>query len=69
MLEIVGFWTPEYLDRKLALYRRAGLPNLILCIDEERQCADGDLPVGARVLRFRRRVAVEDVLRILRDAQ
>ena len=69
MLEIVGFWTPEYLGRKLALYRRAGLPNLILCIDEERQCADGDLPLGARVLRFRRRVAVDDVLRILCDAQ
>jgi len=66
ILEIVGFWTPEYLDRKLTLYRRAGLRNLILCIDDERQCADGDLPVGARVLRFRRHVAVEDVLRILR---
>jgi predicted nuclease of restriction endonuclease-like RecB superfamily len=68
LLEIVGFWTPEYLDRKLRLYRRAGLRNLILCIDDERQCAGGDLPVGARVLRFRRHVAVEDVLRILRDA-
>jgi hypothetical protein len=51
------------------LYRRVGLPNLILCIDDQRQCADGDLPAGARVLRFRRHVAVEDVLRILRDAQ
>ena len=68
ILEIVGFWTPKYLDRKLTLYRSAGLRNLILCIDDERQCADGDLPVGARVLRFRRHVAVEDVLRILRDA-
>jgi predicted nuclease of restriction endonuclease-like RecB superfamily len=65
LLEIVGFWTPEYLARKLALYREAGLPNLILCIDEERKCTDGDLPVGARVLRFRRRVAVEEVLRLL----
>ena len=65
LLEIVGFWTPEYLDRKLMLYRRAGLGNLILCIDDQRQCADGDLPVGARVLRFRRHVAVEDVLRVL----
>ncbi len=68
LLEIVGFWTPEYLDRKLMLYRRAGLRNLILCIDDARQCADGDLPVGAQVLRFRRHVAVEDVLRLLRDA-
>jgi predicted nuclease of restriction endonuclease-like RecB superfamily len=65
ILEIVGFWTPEYLARKLALYRRAGLRNLILCIDDERQCADGDLPLGARVLRFRRHVAVDQVLRLL----
>ena len=65
LLEIVGFWTPEYLARKLALYREAGLPNLILCIDEERQCTDGDLPAGARVLRFRRHVAVEEVLRLI----
>ena len=65
LLEIVGFWTPEYLARKLALYRRAGLRNLILCIDDERQCADGELPLGARVLRFRRHVAVDQVLRLL----
>jgi len=65
LLEIVGFWTPEYLARKLALYRAAGLPNLILCIDEERQCTDGDLPSGARVLRFRRRVDAEQVLRLI----
>ena len=65
LLEIVGFWTPEYLARKLALYRKAGLPNLILCIDDERQCTDGELPLGARVLRFRRHVAVDQVLRLL----
>jgi len=38
LLEIVGFWTPDYVARKLALYRSAGLPNLILCIDEGRNC-------------------------------
>lgn len=64
-LEIVGFWTPEYLARKLALYRAAGLPNLILCIDEKRQCTAGDLPSGARVLRFRRHVDAEQVLRLI----
>jgi len=29
LLEIVGFWTPDDVARKLALYRSAGLPNLI----------------------------------------
>jgi predicted nuclease of restriction endonuclease-like RecB superfamily len=65
LLEIVGFWTPEYVARKLALYRRAGLANLILCIDEERRCAEADLPPAASVLRFRRRVDVDAVLRLI----
>ena len=65
LLEIVGFWTPEYLTRKLALYRAARVPNLILCIDEERACADGDLPAGARVVRFRRRVDAAAVRRLV----
>jgi predicted nuclease of restriction endonuclease-like RecB superfamily len=62
LLEIVGFWTPEYLARKLSLYRRAGLANLILCIDEDRRCTEDDLPPGASVFRFRRRVDVDAVL-------
>jgi predicted nuclease of restriction endonuclease-like RecB superfamily len=65
LLEIVGFWTPDYVARKLALYRRACLANLILCIDDERNCAEEELPAGARVLRFRRRVDAAAVLRLL----
>ncbi|MFH0903310.1 MAG: DUF790 family protein [Pseudomonadota bacterium] len=65
LLEIVGFWTPDYLARKLAQYRAAGLPNLILCIDEERRCAEGDLPAGALVVRYRRRVNAEEVVRLV----
>ncbi|MSP63936.1 MAG: DUF790 family protein [Myxococcales bacterium] len=68
LLEIVGFWTPDYLTRKLARYRAARLTNLILCIDEERACADADLPPDARVIRFRRRVDPEPVLAILESA-
>jgi len=62
LLEIVGFWTTDYLRRKLAQYREAGLSNLILCVDEERDCADGDLPSGATMIRFRRRVDARAVL-------
>jgi len=61
----VGFWTPDYVARKLALYRSAGLSNLILCIDEQRNCAEADLPPGARVLRYRRRVDAAAVLRAI----
>jgi predicted nuclease of restriction endonuclease-like RecB superfamily len=65
LVEIVGFWTPDYVARKLALYRSASLPNLILCIDEERNCAMEDLPAGALVVRFRRRIDASAVLRLV----
>lgn len=64
-LEIVGFWTPDYLTRKLARYRSARLSNLILCIDESRNCAEAELPPGARVVRFRRWVDAAAVFRML----
>src|SRR5882672_2108795 len=50
---------------RLASYRAAGLSNLILCIDEERDCANGDLPAGALVLRFRRRVDAGALVRLI----
>ena len=65
LLEIVGYWTPEYVARKLARYRSARLANLILCIDEERNCAAADLPTSARVVRFRRRVDPASILRLV----
>jgi len=65
LLEVVGFWTPDYVSRNLALYRKALVGNLILCIDEARNCSDGDLPPGARIVRFRRRVAPAAVLRAI----
>ncbi len=64
-LEIVGFWTAEYLERKLASYRLAGLERLILCIDAQRRCSHEDLPERARVIRFERRVDPMEVLRIV----
>lgn len=65
LLEIVGFWTSDYVVRKLALYRRARVSNLILCIDEERNCGEADFPAGALVIRFRRQVDAAAVLRIV----
>ncbi len=68
LLEIVGFWTPEYVARKLASYRKARVPELILCLDEGRNCAEADLPPGALVVKFRRRVDPLAVLRAIGSA-
>lgn len=66
LLEIVGFWTPEYLSRKLSDLRRAKLKRIILCIDAARNCADEELPAHARVIRFKRRVPAAEVLELLK---
>ena len=65
LLEILGFWTPDYIARKLALLRTANLPNLILCIDETRNCAAAELPPSTRVVPFRRRIEAATVLDLI----
>ncbi len=65
LVEIAGFWTPEYLDVKLRRLREARIANLVLCIDEERNVGQGDLPSSARVVRYRRRVDPLAVLRAI----
>jgi hypothetical protein len=69
LLEIVGFWTADYVARKLASYRNARVPELILCLDEARNCAEADVPPGALVVKFRRRVDPLAVLRAIESAK
>ena len=68
LIEIMGFWSADYVARKLALLRQANLANLILCIDVERVCGEGELPADARVVRFRRRIDPRQVLAAAGDA-
>ena len=56
LVEIMGFWSADYVARKLALLRQGGIDNLILCVDEARMSGDDELPSGARLVRFRRRI-------------
>ncbi|MEP6654804.1 MAG: DUF790 family protein [Myxococcales bacterium] len=62
LIEIVGFWTREYLEKKFAALRKANVSNLIICVDAERGCSEGDLPLGARVVRFKRKIDPAAVL-------
>lgn len=64
-VEIVGFWTPEYLANKLDRLRRAHVSNLVLCIDADRNLGDCDLPASAAVVRYRRRVDAAKVLEVV----
>jgi predicted nuclease of restriction endonuclease-like RecB superfamily len=69
LVEIVGFWTPEYLARKLDRLRRARVSNLVLCIDDERNVGEGDLPPEAAVLRYHGRVDASQVLELVERRQ
>ncbi|WP_273837168.1 DUF790 family protein [Halococcus sp. PRR34] len=63
ILEIVGFWTPEYLDEKLAKIRQADVNNLLLAVSEELDCASEDIDLEAdRVLWFKTGIHVYDVV-------
>ncbi|MFH2002045.1 MAG: DUF790 family protein [Planctomycetota bacterium] len=65
LLEIVGFWTSEYLDKKLRTLKAAGLSNLILCINEDRNCGEEEMHPETRVLRFKRKIEMDRVLKII----
>lgn len=68
-LEIAGFWTREYLTNKLAQLRSAAIDRLILCIDEKRCCSEHELPHGANVIRYKRRIDAQQVLARLEAAR
>ena len=65
LLEIVGYWTEEYIRNKLTSLREARVDNLIVCIDADRNCGSEELPTHASVIQFHRRVDPAEVLRIV----
>ncbi len=64
-VEIVGFWTPDYLARKLERLRQARASNLVLCIDAARNLGAGDVPASAALIRYRRRIDAAKVLELV----
>lgn len=65
LLEIIGFWTPDYVEQKLRRLRQAHIGNLLLCIDASLNCGESSLPEGCPVIRFRRRIDTREVLRLI----
>lgn len=62
LVEIVGYWTRDYLVEKLARLRAAGLDRVLLCVDARRSCGAGDLPDSSQLVAFRRKVDAQVVL-------
>ena len=65
MLEIIGFWTPDYVEQKLRRLCSARIENLLLCIDASLNCGESSLPKDCRVIRFRRRIDTAELLRLI----
>lgn len=65
LLEIVGYWTDDYIRDKLSALRAASVENLIVCIDADRNCGQDQLPAHAALVQFRRRIDPNDVLQII----
>jgi uncharacterized protein len=68
LLEIVGYWRPDYLRKKFAQVRRAGREDVILAVSERLNLERAgvkraDLP--ARVVWFKERVLPQAVLAVL----
>jgi hypothetical protein len=55
LVEVMGYYTPSYLARKIQLLREARIHKLIVCVDASLACDDGE-PRADVVLRYRRRV-------------
>jgi hypothetical protein len=64
LIEIVGFWHPNYLRRKLEKIRQAGRKDLILLVYESANVAEGAFETASagEVLTFTRKPVLKEVL-------
>ncbi|SIS20064.1 DUF790 family protein [Natronorubrum thiooxidans] len=63
ILEIVGFWTPEYLEEKLAKIEATELDHLLIAVSDRLECSATDVEeVSDQVLWFKSGIHVYDVV-------
>jgi predicted nuclease of restriction endonuclease-like RecB superfamily len=69
LLEIVGFWTPDYLREKLRRLRDLSDTPLILCINRALNCGYGELPAHSQIVWFQKRIEPGEVLSAIDSAR
>jgi predicted nuclease of restriction endonuclease-like RecB superfamily len=68
VFEIVGFWTPEYLDEKLRKIREADRDNLIIAVSKRLDCSSDEFEgMDDRVLWFNSGIHVYDVVELAEE--
>jgi predicted nuclease of restriction endonuclease-like RecB superfamily len=65
LMEIVGFWTPEYLEAKLDTLRRFRSHRILVAVAEDLEQRLAELPTD-NIIRFKSAVKIKDVLDRLR---
>lgn len=68
LLEIVGYWRPEYLRKKFAQVRQSGCDNLILAISERLNLEKAGVKVGgtpAHIVWFKDKLSPKAILSVL----
>jgi len=69
-LEVVGFWTPEYLERKIAKLNSIAGVDMIVAADESLACSKLQrLKEKARVVYYKKEVPVKQVAEHLREKE
>ncbi|MFW7378402.1 MAG: DUF790 family protein [Oligoflexus sp.] len=64
LLEIVGYWTTTYLQKKIEGLKRSNIQNLIICVSK-RLAASDDWPANARLVYFDRWIDPRAVIDLL----
>ncbi|PZV03109.1 MAG: hypothetical protein DCF32_14385 [Leptolyngbya sp.] len=70
LLEIVGYWRPEYLRKKFAQVRKSGRNNLILAVSERLNLENAGVDIAnvpAQVVWFKTKLQPKVVLEVLGD--
>ncbi|MFQ5708887.1 MAG: DUF790 family protein [bacterium] len=65
LLEIVGFWTPEYLQKKLEKLARVKQKNFVVAVNASLNCSKSDF--NGPVLFYKTRIKTGEVLKILEE--
>ncbi len=64
-MEVVGFWTKDYLERKIRKLKELKEVDIILAVNKELSCSDLER-IRHHVIWYRRRIPVDEVYRYLR---
>ena len=62
-MEIVGFWTPEYLEKKLSKLKKANRQDLIIAVNETLNCSKEDF--NGQFIFYKTGIRIPNILKLL----